>query len=264
MNIPECPWRPARWLTTEFVRPFNCAIQEQAIALRKMVTADNEYIKVCANFVRDSFVYPLDYLKAPSAGLVFRRYDKGRCWKYFYNQTLDYAWGFPNETLKIKRGICIDTALLMTSLLIAGGIPAKCAIGAVVNAKTNEVVGYHAWSTFAYKGEQSVDETTIHFEAETITRQASVYNVASDWANTNGIFYRQEAEFDNVDYTATGILGSEMVCLMGLPAQRVQCFGLNDTLERMYLKRKAMAREWRKSETIKHQLLSLAYRGGGG
>jgi hypothetical protein len=152
----------------------------------------------------------------------------------------------------------------MTSLLIAGGIPAKCALGAIVNAKTDEMAGYHAWSTFTYKGKPSGGETTIHFKANTITEQASIYGRNSDWANINGIFYRQEAEFDNVDYTATGLLGAEMVCLMGLPAQRVQCYGLNDTLERVYMKRKAMAKEWRKSEAIKHHLLSLAYKGGGG
>jgi hypothetical protein len=268
MNIPECPFRPARWLVTEFVRPFNVAIQAQSIALRKPGASNDDYIKACADYVRDFFTYPQEKNGEPSAGLLFRRYDRGWAVKrYFYNQEMDYAWGFPNETLKIKQGICVDTALLMTSLLIAGGIPAKCALGAIVNAKTNEVAGYHAWSIFTYRGKPSCGETTIHFKAETITEQASIYridNKNSDWMNTNGIFYREEAEFDNVGYDATGLLGAEMVCLMGLPAQRVQCYGLNDTLERVYMKRKAMAKEWRKSEAIKHQLLSLAYKGGGG
>ena len=258
----ECPWRPARWGTIEFVRPYTPAILEQAIALRKLVVTDDEYIKLCANFVRDNFVYPLEKNGDPSAGLLFKRYDKGWLVKrYFYNQEMDYAWGFPQETLKLGKGICIDTALLMTSLLIAGGVSAKCCLGAVVNSKDDSIAGYHAWTKFMYRGELCVCETTIHTKAETITRIASVYYKTSDWANTNGIYYQQEAEFDNKDYTATGELGKDMVCLMGLTPQRVECYGLVDTLERVDKKRRSMAREWRKAEMLKHNILANAYGG---
>jgi hypothetical protein len=260
--IPECVWRPARWLTTEFVRPFTVAVAEEATALRKLVTTDDEYIKVCANYVRDNFTYPLEKNGDPSAGLVFKRYDKGKCRGWYYNQTMEYAWGFPQETIKTKLGICIDTALLYTSLLIAGGVPSKVALGAVVNAKDGTVAGYHAWSTFIYKSEPCANETTIHSpDVETLTKLSSVYDYGSDWAKNTGIYYRQEAEFDNKTYDATGQLGKNMVCLMGLTPQRVECYGLTDTLERMDKKRKSMAKEWRKAETFKHEILTQAYGG---
>jgi hypothetical protein len=260
-NIPECPWRPARWLTTEFVRPFTVAVLEEATALRKLVTTDDEYIKVVANYVRDNFTYPLEKNGDPSAGLCFRRYDKGWLIKrYFYNQEMDYAWGFPQETIKMGKGICIDTALLCTSLLISGGVPSKVALGAVVNAKDGTVAGYHAWSTFIYKSEPCANETTIHSpDVETLTKLSSVYDKNSDWAKNTGIYYRQEAEFDNKTYDATGQLGKDMVCLMGLTSQRVECYGLTDTLERADRKRRSMAREWRKSEVLKQHILSQAY-----
>ena len=259
----ECPWRPARWGTIEFVRPYTPAILEQATALRKLVTTDDEYIKLCANYVRDNFVYPLERNGDPSAGLSFKRYDKGWLVKrYFYNQEMDYAWGFPQETMKLGKGICIDTALLMTSLLIAGGVPAKCCLGAVVNQKDNSIAGYHAWTTFNLFYQETICETTIHSPGiNTLTKASSIYNKDSDWAVSNGIYYRQEAEFDNKEYNSTGELGKDMVCLMGLTPQRVECYGLVDTLERADKKRRSMAKEWRKAEMLKHNILSHAYGG---
>jgi hypothetical protein len=261
--IPECPHRPARWLVTEFVRPFNVAVIEQATMLRKLVTTDDEYIKVCADLVRDTFTYPLEKNGDPSAGLVFKRYDKGGMYKkYFYEYSMDYAWGFPNETLRIRKGICIDTALLYTSLLIAGGVPSKVALGAVVNAEDGSVAGYHAWSTFLYKGEESVNETTIHTEGvETITKKSSVYDKESDWSKNTGIYYRQEAEFDNKTYDTTGYLGAQMVVLMGLTPQRVECYGLQDSLNRRATKHRGMTREWRKVELLKQEIITQAYGG---
>jgi hypothetical protein len=267
MQIPISPWRPAQWLTTDFIQPDNIAVKEQAAVLKRLCRTDDEFVEACAVFVRDGFVYPNKKNGEPSAGLIFKRYDKGNIIKsYCYNQTMDYAWGFPNETLKLKRGICIDTALLMTSLLLAGGVPSKCALGAVVNAKTGEVAGYHAWSTFIYKDEPSADETTIHFEADTITRLTSVYDPNSDWASTNGIWYRQEAEFDDKLYGATGKLGVEMVSLMGVAPVRtlsivgdIKTYGLQDALERLEAKRKFMAREWSKADTLKQNILNKAY-----
>jgi len=260
---PECPWRPARWLVTDFITPDNPAIKEQAEQLRKLSQSDDDYIKLCAVFIRDNFVYPLDRAGNPSAGLLWRRYDKGTCIpKYFYNQTLDYAWGFPCETIKIKKGICIDTALLMTSLLIAGGVPSRCALGAVMNRETDTVAGYHAWSTFMYKGEKCADETTIHFQTETITRINSLYNKFSDWVMTNGIYYRQDADFDKGLYEATTDTGEVVVSLMGLPPAQVECYGLQETLEMLGKRHKAMVKEWRRAEMTKHKILSLAYGGG--
>ena len=271
MQIPVSPWRHAQWLTTEFVQPNNIAVKEQADILKQLCRDDDEFIESCAVFIRDGFVYPEKKNGEPSAGLVFNRYDKGNCLKsdYFYKQTMDYAWGFPNETLNLKRGICIDTALLMASLLIAGGVLSKCALGAVVNAKTGAVAGYHAWTTFIYKNEPSVCETTIHFEADTITRQASLYDKDSDWASTNGIWYRQEAIFDNVLYASTGGLGAEMVSLMGVAPARafsvisdIKNYGMQDAIERIELRRKAMNKEWIKAENLKQKILARAYGGG--
>jgi hypothetical protein len=162
---------------------------------------------------------------------------------------------------KMMKGICIDTALLMTSLLIAGGVPSKCAIGEVVRTQDGIIAGYHAWSTFIFKGVDSVCETTIHFNAETINSKDSVYNKCSDWARNNGIYYREQANFDNVDYIKSGDLGQEMVQLMGLPSIRVECYGLQDTLERMEKKKASMVKEWRQEEAFKHKILSQAYRG---
>jgi len=259
MLIPECPYRPTRHFVTEFVTPNNAAIREQAAALRGLSLTDDDFIKLCANYIRDEFTYPLDNKKAPSAGLVFKRYDKGCCKGYYFNYAADYAWGFPAETQKLTLGICIDTALLYTSLLIAGGISAKTALGAIVSAKDGSTVGYHAWTTMMYQGQKCVNETTIHFDTETINWVFSLYNQSSGWVNSNGIFYRQEAEFDDKGYESMGLLGAEMVSLMGLPPQAIECYGLEQALDLMETKHKKMERERRKIEMAKHHILELAY-----
>jgi hypothetical protein len=262
MNTPECPWRPARWLTTDFVQPDNIAVLEQSEKLKVMATSDNDFVRIVATFVRDSFFYPLNKSGEPSAGLRFYRHDKSCC-SWFYKKQLDYSWSFPNEVLTAtKCGICIDTANLCTSLLRAGGIKATTALGAVMNAETDDVSGYHAWTEVKYRDEPCIIETTIHTpNAETIVKAESVYDKDSDWANSNSIYYKIEARYDESHYEGVGLLGSSMVQLLGLPAQRVQCYGMAHTLDRMEHKKKAIMREWRKSEALNHRILSRVYGG---
>jgi hypothetical protein len=232
-------------------------VKEQAAVLKADTTSDDEFIRKCVEFVRDNFTYPLDYLGAPSSGMQVRRFDKGRWWSYFYNKTMSYAWSFPEETLVIKYGICIDTALLITSILLAGGIDAKCCLGSVVNSKTQEVEGYHAWSEFAYKNNDCIDETTIHFKSETIISKSLAYNCDSEWAKTSGIYYRLEAKFNNRSYSAIGELGKEMVALMGVSASRVGQYGLDTTMKQM--RSKKIEQERRKAEQYTHKLVNTAF-----
>lgn len=267
MIIPVCPWRPARCLVTDFITPNNVAVKEQSDKIKKLCKTDDDYIAACAKFVGDEFEYPLDYMGNPSAGMSFKMYDKGRWWKYFFSKTMDYTWKYPNEVLVSKLGICEGTANLYTSLLLAGGVPAKTALGAVVNVKDDSVAGYHAWTEMVYKGNRSTNETTIHPYADTIKKAASTYNSESDWATSNGIYYRLESLMNDTGYEAEGDLGKEMVSLMGMSAQKydrlyLECFGIGDVLDKIKNKRRLIAKEWAKSENIKQHILKLAYGGG--
>ena len=269
MKIPECTWRPGRYLVTDFIMPDNIAVKEQADVMRKLAGNDDDYIKIVAAFIRDpkNFIYPLQKDGDPSSGLKFERYDNGCAInkRYSYKQEMDYSWGFPPETLIIHKGICIDTALLMTSLLIAGGISAKNCIGAVCDIKTGQDVGYHSWSQFMYRGEMCGGETTIHFDAETIIRVSGLYYPNSDWALSNGIYYRREAEWDKTGYDAIGKLGECGVAFMGMSPRilqnNVRCFGLQAALNRMERKQKDIA-AWRESEAHKTKILSDVFGGG--
>ncbi len=258
MNV-ECPWRSTRCLTTDFVTPNDVGVKEQTDAIRKFVSNDDDFIRVVCAFVRDEFKYPLDNGGNPSAGLLFKRYDKGCCGRYFFSKTMDYAWGYPNETLALKLGICIDTACLTTSLLKSGGIDAKVVLGSVVNNEDNSVAGYHAWTKFLFKGIPSIDETTIHSDAETIIAQGSVYNRTSDWSKNTGIHYENHASFDDLDYYVEGLLGVEMACLMGMSPSMVECYGAQEAISMMADRRKKIAKEWRKADIIKHRILSEAW-----
>lgn len=260
--IPVCPWRPAVWSTTDFVQKDHISVKDQAAKLRSIVNNDDDFIKAVATFVRDTLFYPEDKKGDPAAELCFKRAKKSRC-AWFFSRDMNYAWSFPNEVLTAtKNGICIDTANLTTSLLRAGGIFATTALGSVNNVKDDSVSGYHAWTEVIYKGVPSIIETTIHRPgADTILTRTSAYDRDSDWATTSGIYYKLEARYDEVNYEGVGDLGASMPQLMGLPAIRVQCYGVAHTMAQSEKRQKAMNKEWRKAEAIKHCLLSNAWGG---
>ncbi len=260
--IPLCPFRPTQQLVTEFITPNNYAVKTIADKLRALFPKDDDFILAVATYIRDDFIYPNDLKGRPASALLFCAHDI-TCYKWLLRKRMDYAWFYPNETIAAKGGICIDTALLFVSILIAGGIHAKVALGAIVEVPSGNVVGYHAWGDdFIYKGRPSIGEMTIHFKAMTIVDQASVYNPDSDWAKSNLTAYSREANMDNIGYTGFGSLGLSGVQFMGLPASRVKYYGLNTTLEVMERKQRAIMKEWRQCEALTHSILSKAYGGG--
>jgi transglutaminase-like putative cysteine protease len=69
--------------------------------------------------------------------------------------SVDFTVGFADaaEVMKTRRGDCTEHAVLLASLLRAGGIPARVAIGMVyVDRGPESVFGYHMWTEAVIDG----------------------------------------------------------------------------------------------------------------
>ncbi len=146
-----------------------------------------------ARWIRDGFYYPLDWRGQPSAdGQLLK--SRMSLLSYHFKKCVNYMWLFPSECINMRFGICIDTALVATSVLIRLGIDSVVALGAIYDNKGN-LLGYHAWTEFVLNGTRYVLETTIH--------EKDINNImlAEDaYSGKYGIMYDKYAEFDHRRY----------------------------------------------------------------
>ncbi len=121
-----------------------------------------DVISSAAAFVAKHLEYPLDYRGRPTASQHIKLF---KWWNGFYleDRSEDYGWLLPNETVKVKKGICFDSACLLTTLLRIRNINAMTALGATIKTKTKELLGFHAWTEVTTdKQQRLVLETTVH------------------------------------------------------------------------------------------------------
>ena len=121
-------------------------------------------IKQVLKFVAKSIEYPLDYKGRPTAA---RHVKVFKWWNGFYLADISsgYGWLFPNQTVSVRKGVCIDTACLCTSLLRIKGVEAYTILGAVLRTRDKRFLGFHAWTEAVDdEGVKLVLETTVHPE----------------------------------------------------------------------------------------------------
>jgi hypothetical protein len=161
-------------------------------------------------------------------------------------------WSFGQETLIIKRGICADTAILATSLLIAD-LDAWCCLGEVRKID-DTLLGYHAWTVCPYENEETLMETTVHtLGSNTLVKTKDSYDKVSAWAANAGLYYVERARFNSNSF----IGDPSIVASMSLPANRVLLFGLEATRK---FNPKQLRAEWKKEEKMKTKLLQAVYK----
>jgi len=216
MSCPKCPWRFGEpCLVTDFVTPDNIGVRE-AVALLNGEDPDTTIENIAA-WVRDDFQYPLDKKGNPCASGRLQRYQVS--WhNWLFSKYVPYMWAYPNEVLLTKKGICIATANLCTSAYRAGGLDAWTVLGEVRRAKSDALVGYHAWTDVLYKEARTTTETTVEekvnilFPADLTTARGSL------WAQKRDLYYVPQSRFREDEYIAEGPLGGIMMELIGLPA----------------------------------------------
>jgi len=260
MNVPEVPWRfGERYLATDFVQSQNIAVKEQADTLYK--DSKDEFVEAVAGWVRDNFYYPFDNAGNPSAGGQLSRHQKGLMGHHF-KKDVYYMWSLPNEVLgATKCGICIDTANLVGSILRAKQTEnAWVCLGDIRKTKDDTLLGRHAWVEVPYHELTYVMETTVHEPGvNNLIEAPRVYGKDSAWAKEKGLYYVTQGRYNDNKFMGEGSLGAQIVEVMGLPANRVLLFGIEDTLG---YKTSRLHKEWRQEQLLKDRLLREAYKEG--
>lgn len=232
----------------EFVTPKNPDIREIAIAL-------SSPLEIC-NFIKNNFTYPMNG-SLPSTNGISIRFSKA-CFKFFYKKAVEYMWSFPNECLQQKVGICIDTANLCASLLLAIGVKAWVCLGEIREADTEELIGYHAWVAYNDK----IVETTVHSnDSDTILHLESAYNKESDWVKSTNVYYVEHGRYNNKEYIGTTVFGETggIISMLSLPKSALKFY--RPFCNRDEEKNIAISnyKLWQKDEKEKLNVLEKAY-----
>ena len=248
-------WGDLYWIT-DFVTPHNPDIEQ--VARGFSAGNNNGFVAQVVAFIRDDFTYPL-VGGQPSTDGQFLRYRKG-IFRYGWRVCRYYVWAFPAEVLQSKLGYCAETANVCTSLLRTRELDAWNALGEVRTSKDDTLLGYHSWSICPYKHDTFLIETTLHEPGATnmITLHDAYYK-DSDFATTSGIYYVEDARYDESQYIGTTDLGRSGIIftLMGLPQKQLRMFGLERARQ---VPAKKLYTQWRKEEQLKWKEVSRAWR----
>lgn len=244
-----------KYKVQEFVQPKSLEIETK---VKELNATGDEFVDKIAAFIRDDFQYPL-VSGQPSSDGQFKRFHKSLL-GYHWKKCVFYMWSFPVECLLQKLGICIDTANLGTSLLRAKNAIAFTCLGEIKKTSTDELLGYHAWTIVEYKKQFYLLETTIHEpEINNMVALHDAYHKDSDFAIASGIYYVEDARYDESQYIGTTDLGRSGIIftLMGLPQKQLKRFGLERARQ---INPKKLYHQWRKEEQSKTEEVSRAWR----
>ena len=173
----------------EFVEPYLIFFMKQK--------SNDRFIEELSNVINVGFEYPLNILSQPSPEASLSRYQPIPLLPIWFNwsKRVDYNWQFPCETIVTKRGICIDTANLYITLLLANtGINAFVCIGRVYQTKDNVFLGGHAWGLQKYRGNWWITETTIHTGINNMILADDIYNKKLD------VYYVLDGKYHTTDF----------------------------------------------------------------
>ena len=250
-------WGDLYWIT-DFVTPHNPDIEQVAGGFS--AGNNNGFVAQVASYIRDDFQYPFLGTMPSADGQILRYRKTIFPPRYGWRVCRYYVWAFPSEVLLSKLGYCSESTNLYVSLLRTRELDAWTALGEVRKTSTDELLGYHAWSICPYKHDTFLIETTIHEPgAANMITLHDAYHKDSDFATTSGIYYVEDARYDESQYIGTTDLGlSGMIfTLMGLSQRQLKMFGLERTMQ---LSAKKRYGQWRKEERLKTEEVSRAWR----
>jgi hypothetical protein len=144
----------------EFIQVNHELLREIAGKLKK--SGMLETVKSVYRFNVSEIQYPFRADGKPAIGFEFKAFPwliHGFFKLYLAEYRQEYAWLMPSQLLKLKYGICVDTANLCTTLLRILGLNAYTVLGVMEGG--GKAYG-HAWTIAEANGEWYFLETTIH------------------------------------------------------------------------------------------------------
>jgi hypothetical protein len=142
---------------------------------RSLPNGKDRVIRAVAAYIAKSLEYPLDYRGRPTAA---RNTKLFKFWNGFYltDETEDYGWLLPSQTHAVRKGICVDSSCLATTLLRIKNVKAWTVLGVILKTKTRKVLGFHAWTEAVRANAQHiVMETTVHPKPAQLVPAEKIY-----------------------------------------------------------------------------------------
>jgi len=144
---------------TDYIQVENPAMQRIA---RRFPKETDRVIEAVAMYIAKKLEYPLDYRGRPTAA---RNTKVFKFWNGFYltDENLDYGWLLPSQVYMVRKGICVDSSCLATTLLRIKNVKAWTVLGVILKTKTHRILGFHAWTEAVNaRAQHLVMETTVH------------------------------------------------------------------------------------------------------
>jgi len=175
----------------EFIQVDNLQMQDLADSIGGR--DDEETAKAIFNVICREITYPLDLLGQPSTAHKVYLFPKFFFFLFHYVFGLQYSWRLPNQTWTTKTGFCACTANLCTTLLRIKGIKAWTRLGAVLDTKTKNLLGFHAWTEIELAKNRYLLETTVHPDAPPFIHVEDAYGGRLDVTYDPFAIYNEES-----------------------------------------------------------------------
>jgi len=149
------------YYVTDFIQASNPHMK--AIAEKLGAENNDDAILKALQVTCGELLYPINWKGSPATE---RHIQVFKWWDGFYltdEGEKKYGWLLPNQIAVTRKGICIDSACFCATLLRILKVDAYVVLGAILDAKTKKVLGFHAWVTARRSdGKQYLLETTVH------------------------------------------------------------------------------------------------------
>jgi transglutaminase-like putative cysteine protease len=189
-DVPEVDYGLAgeTWPITSFIQTYIPSMINLARTIKG--ETDKEVAQGVLDFIAKNVKYPVNpdgRISTARSTYIFQITGPF----YRYKHEARYGWLLPNQSLRVRSGICYDTSVLATSLLRIRGISAYTAIG--ILQKKGKTVARHAWCVARLKDGNYLLETTVSGGTELIKLELAYHGLGS-------VTYIEFIGFDEAHY----------------------------------------------------------------
>jgi transglutaminase superfamily protein len=176
VEVPEVDYGLAgeTWPITSFIQTNIPSM----INLARTIKGENdkEVAQGILDFIAEHITYPTTRFGHPSSARSTYIFQIAGPF-YHYKHEARYGWLMPNQSLRVRSGLCYDTSVLATSLLRIRGIRAYTAIG--ILQKKGQTIARHAWCVAQLSDEDYLLETTVSGGTQLISLDLAYHGLGS-------------------------------------------------------------------------------------